>query len=272
MTDPQTNRPDSGPAGAAGGMAAGAGGTAAGAGGTAAGGGGVAAGAPPNVPAQGRSAFSMGATDQGGDPGRDGRSGRPDLGAVLAGAAWGAVLAAAIGMLAVGVMLLVWPSATLTVVALLIGAALLVAGVLRLFDAIAARGESGAMRAADVVIGVLAIIAGLYCLKHHSLTVLVLALVVGVLWIIHGIGDLIVAATAGPVPGRGLKAIGGVVSLAAGLVILFWPSVSLVLLLTILGAWLLFYGLVLAMLAFRLRQVSKGSGSPNRSSDRVATA
>jgi uncharacterized membrane protein HdeD (DUF308 family) len=258
MTDPQTNRPDSGSPGAAGG--------------------GVAAGEPPNVPAQGRATVSAGATDQGGDPGRDGGAGqdggagRPDLGVVLAGAAWGAVLAAAIGMLAVGVMLLVWPSATLTVVALLIGAALLVTGVLRLFDAITARGESGAMRAADVVIGILAIIAGLYCLKHHSLTVLVLALVVGVLWIIHGIGDLVVAATAGPVPGRGLRAIGGVVSLAAGLVILFWPSVSLILLLTILGAWLLFYGLVLAMLAFRLRRVSKGSGSRNRSSDRVAEA
>jgi uncharacterized membrane protein HdeD (DUF308 family) len=252
MTDPQTNHPDSGAAGAAAG--------------------GVAAGAPPNVPAQGRATVTVGATDQGGDPGRDGGSGRPDLGAVLAGAAWGAVLAAAVGMLAVGVLLLVWPSATLTVVALLIGAALLVTGVLRLFDSITARGEGGAMRAADVVIGVLAIIVGLYCLKHHSLTVLILALVVGVLWIIHGIGDLIVAATAGPVPGRGLKAIGGVVSLAAGLVILFWPGVSLTLLLTILGAWLLFYGLVLAVLAFRLRRVSKDSGGRNRSGDRVAPA
>jgi uncharacterized membrane protein HdeD (DUF308 family) len=269
MTDPQTNRPESTPSGTAQG--------------------GVAADAPPNVPAQGRNTVTVGAAEQGSDPGRDtgagrgteaGRAagaGRPDLGAVLAGAAWGAVLAAAIGMLAVGVMLLVWPHATLTVVALLIGAALLVAGVLRLFDAITARGESGAMRAADVVIGVLAIIAGLYCLKHHSLTVLVLAIVVGVLWIIHGIGDLVVAASADGVPGRGLKAIGGVVSLAAGLVILFWPGVSLILLLTILGAWLLFYGLVLAVLAFRLRKVAKDgedgrAGHHDRDRDRVATA
>jgi uncharacterized membrane protein HdeD (DUF308 family) len=54
-----------------------------------------------------------------------------------------------------------------------------------------------------------------------------------------------------------------VFSLAAGLVILFWPGVSLILLLTILGAWLLLYGVVLAVLAFRLRSEAKaGSARP----------
>jgi uncharacterized membrane protein HdeD (DUF308 family) len=180
----------------------------------------------------------------------------------IAGMAWTAALIAAIGMVAVGVLLLAWPTATLTVVAILVGAALIVAGLLRLFDGATARGEGGGMRAADIVIGLLAVVAGLYCLKHHALTVLVLALVVGVIWIINGISYLIVAATSGPVPGRGLKAIGGVVSLAAGLVILFWPGVSLILLLTILGAWLIFYGVMLAVLAFQLRRVARASSAP----------
>jgi uncharacterized membrane protein HdeD (DUF308 family) len=68
-----------------------------------------------------------------------------------------------------------------------------------------------------------------------------------------------VAATSGKVPGRGLRAISGVFSLAAGLVILFWPGISLVLLLTIMGAWLLFYGVMLAVLAFRLRSEAKAA-------------
>jgi uncharacterized membrane protein HdeD (DUF308 family) len=177
--------------------------------------------------------------------------------AAIAGLAWPAALVAAIGMISVGILLLVWPSATLTVVAILIGAALLGTGLLRLFDGITARRESGGMRAADIVIGLLAIVVGLYALKHHSLTVIVLALVVGVIWIIHGIGDLIVAASSGDVPGRGLRVVTGLVSLAAGLVILFWPGISLILLLTVLGAWLLFYGLMLALLAFRLRRDAK---------------
>ncbi len=193
----------------------------------------------------------------------DGAGGGPvGLGPMIARMAWGATLAAAVGMLAAGVLLLVWPKATLTVVAILIGAALLVAGVFRLVDGIMARGESGGMRAADVVIGLLAIIAGLYCLKHHDLTILVVALVVGAFWVIYGIGELVTAATMGKLPGRGLKIVSGVFSLAAGLVILFWPGISLVLLLTVLGAWLLLDGCVLAVLALRLRSQAKTESRP----------
>lgn len=62
-----------------------------------------------------------------------------------------------------------------------------------------------------------------------------------------------------PAPGRGLRALLGVFSIAAGIVMVAWPALSLVLLLTIVGAWLLFYGLSLIFLAFSL---------PNSSSSR----
>jgi len=197
-------------------------------------------------------------------PGSGASGGIGGLGQAVAKMAWTAALAAAIGMLAAGILLLVWPKATLNVVAILIGAALLVAGVFRLVDGVMARGQGGGMRAADVVIGLLAIVAGLYCIKHHALTILVVALVVGAFWIIHGVGDLITAATQGKVPGRGTRIFTGVFSLAAGLVVLFWPGISLVLLLTILGAWLLFYGVVLAFLALRLRSDSKATAARSR--------
>jgi uncharacterized membrane protein HdeD (DUF308 family) len=243
MTDPQANRPDAGVAGA------------------------VAHDYPPgeaSVPQQAaRHENDLGGDGAGGRArGRRGEGGAVPAGlGALATMAWTAALAAAVGMLAAGVLLLVWPKATLTVVAIVIGAALLLAGVLRLADGIMSRGESGGMRAADIVIGVLAIIAGLYCIKHHALTILVLALVVGAFWIIYGVGELVTAATMGKMPGRGLKIVGGVFSLAAGLVILFWPGISLILLLTILGAWLLFYGCVLAVVALRLRSATRPRGT-----------
>jgi uncharacterized membrane protein HdeD (DUF308 family) len=255
MTDPQTNRAEPGRAGA------------------------VAQGHPPGDPPAVPQQAVRPEDGQAGGPDAGG-AGRPradraegtgaaaglgGLGPAIAAMAWTAALAAAIGMLAAGVLLLVWPKATLTVVAILLGAALLVAGVFRLSDGIMSRGQSGGMRAADVVVGLLAIIAGLYCIKHHALTILLVALVVGAFWIIHGVGDLITAATQGQVPGRGLRVITGVFSLAAGLVVLFWPGISLILLLTVLGAWLLFYGVVLAVLALRLRGDSKPratSGAP----------
>lgn len=220
----------------------------------------------PEIPAQGRPAPGESAASDAGprapsagaDPRAQRRAtadrGEARMAAAIAGMAWPAALLAAIGMIGVGVVLLVWPKATLAVVAILIGAALVLTGLFRLFDGITAAGEGGAMRAADIVIGLLAVIAGLYCLKHHSLTILAVTLVVGVIWVIHGIGDLMTAATMGQAPGRGLRVVTGIVGLAAGLVVLFWPSISLILLLTVLAAWLLFYGLMLAVLAFSLRR------------------
>lgn len=212
------------------------------------------------VPAQGRP--SPGESAAGGPDARAQRqaeAGRAEarMAASIANLAWPTALLAAVGMIGLGIVLLVWPKATLSVVAVLIGAALLVAGVFRLFEGITGAGESGGMRAADIVIGLLAVIAGLYCVRHHSLTILAVTLVVGVIWVIHGIGDLVTAATMGHAPGRGLKVLTGIVGLAAGLVVLFWPSISLILLLTVLAAWLLFYGLMLAVLAFSLRRDSK---------------
>ncbi|HEX3489199.1 MAG TPA: DUF308 domain-containing protein [Streptosporangiaceae bacterium] len=211
------------------------------------------------VPAQGRPAPGESGITTDPRAERRAEAGRAQarMGAAIANIAWPVALLAAIVMIGLGVVLLAWPHATLAVVAILIGAALVVAGVFKLFEGITGAGEGAGMRAADIVIGLLAIVAGLYCLKHHALTVLTVVVVVGVLWVIHGISDLITAATMGKVPGRGLKVLTGVVGLAAGLVILFWPSISLILLLTVLAAWLLFYGLMLAFLSFSLARDSR---------------
>ncbi len=166
---------------------------------------------------------------------------------------WLAILTAAVAFFAVGLILLVWPKATLTIVAILIGIALIVTGLLRLFDGFTAGEESGGRRVADVVIGALAVIVGLYCLKHHALSIALVAFIVGVFWVLHGIADLAVSATARGMPGRGLRAIGGLFSLVAGLLVLFWPAITVTLLVVILGIWLIFYAAVLAMLAFQLR-------------------
>jgi uncharacterized membrane protein HdeD (DUF308 family) len=168
--------------------------------------------------------------------------------------AWMIVAAAAVATLAVGVLLLAWPQATLTIVAVLFGAALVISGLYRLFEGFTAHGEHGGTRVAYIVIGLAAAVVGLYCLRHHDVTIFLLAFLVGAYWIIHGVADLAVAATAGPQPGRWLRVVAGLFAIAAGAVLLFWPGISLVVLLTVLGAWLLFYGLLLAVLAFQLRK------------------
>ncbi len=175
---------------------------------------------------------------------------------------WAVVGVGALGLIALGIMLLIWPNVSLTIVAVLIGAALCVAGAVRLYEGFTARGgESGGMRTAYIVIGLLAVIAGVYCLRHHALSLFLLAFVTGVYFILQGVAELGAAASAAS--GRGLRAILGIFSIAAGLVLVIWPSISLVLLFTIMGAWLLFYGVVLGGLALSLRKAAKSATAPS---------
>jgi uncharacterized membrane protein HdeD (DUF308 family) len=183
----------------------------------------------------------------------------------LASQAWLTVLTAAVLTLAVGVLLLAWPRATLTVVAVLLGAGLVISGLYRLVEGFAARDASGGTRAAYVLIGIIAIFVGLYCLRHHDVTIFLIALLVGAFWIVHGVADLASALTSGPVPGRGFRVVAGLFSIAAGAVVLFWPGISLVVMLTVLGAWLIFYAVILGALAFRLRRHTKSPGRARRS-------
>lgn len=172
----------------------------------------------------------------------------------FARSAWPAFMAAALGAIAVGVVLLVWPKATLTVVAVLIGIALIVAGVLRLIDGFTSHDASGGKRVAYVLIGLLAIIVGLYSIRHYNLVIGVLAVIVGLFWVIHGIADVAIGLFGGPFPGRWLTVLAGVLSLFAGLIVLFWPSITVIVLVRVIGIWLLVYGLLMAITAFSLRR------------------
>jgi len=176
------------------------------------------------------------------------------IGPDFARATWPAFMAAGLGAVIVGIVLLVWPKATLTIVAVLIGIGLIVAGLLRLIDGFTAHDASGGKRVAYVLIGLLAVVVGLYCIRHYNLVIGVLAILVGLFWVIHGIADIGIGLFAGPFPGRGLTVLTGVLSLAAGLIVLFWPSITVIVLVRVLGIWLIVYGLLTAITAFSLRR------------------
>jgi uncharacterized membrane protein HdeD (DUF308 family) len=188
--------------------------------------------------------------------------GRPGVGdertmlGAAAGRAWPGALLGGLGMIALGVMLLVWPHVSLVICAILIGAAILVSGVVKLHEGFTASNLSGGMRAGYIAIGLLAVFAGCYLLVHHALSLFVLAFVAGVYFIAHGITEIGVGASA-HVPARAARIVLGVISIAAGIVMVIWPAISLVLLLTVVAAFLFFYGLVLCGLAYGLRKASK---------------
>jgi uncharacterized membrane protein HdeD (DUF308 family) len=62
-------------------------------------------------------------------------------------------------------------------------------------------------------------------------------------------------------PERGRTVTMGLLSVLAGIIVLIWPGLSLVILAVILGVWLLVFGVMETVLAFRIRRVGHTASS-----------
>src|SRR5260370_25209931 len=95
---------------------------------------------------------------------------------------WGWLMAFGIITVVAGFMALVWPSVTLLVVAVLFGVQLIVAGVFRFVAAFASDDLTGGTRVLLALLGVLSLVIGLYAVRHVLLTIVALALLLGIFW------------------------------------------------------------------------------------------
>ena len=180
---------------------------------------------------------------------------RGDAADVLAGVGrhWGWVLFFGIVTLLAGLFALFWPGRTIVVIAVLFGIQLVVAGIFRFIVALAADEESGGARALLALLGVLSFIVGLYALRNVLVTIAALALLLGIFWIVNGAVEVFAALSHRGMQGRGWTIFMGLLSVVAGVVVLVYPAISLATLAIVLGFWLLLYGIMEIVLAFRLR-------------------
>jgi uncharacterized membrane protein HdeD (DUF308 family) len=167
---------------------------------------------------------------------------------------WWLSLASAVASVVLGIMVLTWPDATLFVAAMLFGLWLLVHGAFRIVDAITATAEEGAVRALRGVVGVLFVVAGVISLRRLLVSLLAIATLIGVSWLIAGIAELMAAF--GPRGGGGARfAVGmlGALTILGGLVVLLWPGASLTTILYVTGFWLIVMGFAQVLVALRAR-------------------
>lgn len=166
---------------------------------------------------------------------------------------WAWVLAFGVITLLAGILVLAWPGATLLVIAVLFGVQLIVAGIYRFVAAFATEDASGGARVMLALLGVLSIIIGLWAVRHVLLTLLALVVLLGIFWVVNGAIELFTALSYRGMPERGWTAAMGVLSVLAGIVVLIYPAESLLTLSIVLGIWLLVYGVMEIVAAFRLR-------------------
>jgi uncharacterized membrane protein HdeD (DUF308 family) len=153
-----------------------------------------------------------------------------------------------------GVLVLAWPGPTLVVLAVLFGIELIVWGIYRLIGAITFGDAGGGARTLWAILGVLSLLLGFYALRHIVITLLALGLLLGIFWLVDGIGLIVSAVEHRGMPGRGLSLLSGVLGVIAGLVLLVWPSISLLTLAWLAGLWLLIVGVMQVGVAIQLRR------------------
>jgi uncharacterized membrane protein HdeD (DUF308 family) len=173
------------------------------------------------------------------------------------GESWGWVLAFSILTLILGIMVMAWPHATVKLVALLFGLQLLIGGIFALVRAFTNSGEGS--RVLLAVLGVLGILVGIFVLRHLFQTVVILVVLLGVYWVLHGIIEFFVAVDHRGAPGRGVSIVMGILSFIAGVVVLSWPAPTLLVLVWVLGIWLVVYGLIGIVGAFMVRRAVKAA-------------
>jgi uncharacterized membrane protein HdeD (DUF308 family) len=165
---------------------------------------------------------------------------------------WGWLLFFGILMVAAGVAAVAWPGPTVVVLAILFGIQILVSGIFSFIGAFAAD-ESGGMRVWNVILGLLGIVIGLYAVRHIIVSVVALALLIGIYWVAYGIAQIYAAIANRELPHRGWMGFIGALSVVAGIIVVVWPGPSLVSLALVLGVWLIIYGVMEIALAFQVR-------------------
>jgi uncharacterized membrane protein HdeD (DUF308 family) len=150
-----------------------------------------------------------------------------------------------------GVVLLFWPGKTIAVLAVFLGIYFVIAGIMRLGVGIFSRGIGGGIRTLNIILGVLLVLAGIVALKNVSTAATVLIIFalafIGVGWIIEGIMALV---ESGRAASSGWAIAYGILSIIAGLVVLFLPASSAVFLILFAAIALIVLGIIGIVRAF----------------------
>lgn len=163
-------------------------------------------------------------------------SGVDDEATLLLRRFWWAWLGWALVGLVLGLILLFWPKATALVLSVIVGMALVILGVGDAVYGVAARGASNA--ALFILRGVVKVGIGVAVLAWPAETVLVFAVLFGLLLIIVGAIELYLTISMPDVDNRVLWFVISALTIAAGVTLRVWPEPSLKLIAAFVGVYL----------------------------------
>ena len=174
-------------------------------------------------------------------------------------AAWLRILEIILGIIVIviGGYVLAFPGVAILTLVFVLGIGLFVLGITRIFGAFAA-GVSGGIRVLSLIIGILAIILGIYVVAYPGVGAATLAFFLGFGLLLIGIESLAVGGTHGQGAGQGASVALGVIAIILGFVVLFWPGLALGTIALLLAVGLIILGLEAIVSGVLGRWVGRG--------------
>src|SRR5882762_3117688 len=166
---------------------------------------------------------------------------------------WWVMFLYGLAALAVGILMIVYPDKTLTVISVAFGIFLLFAGVMDLTRAILVGTSESGERVLAALLGVLALIAGTIVIRRPGESLFALVLALGIYLLVRG-SILLVVAT-GRRENRGLNIFAAVLDLLGGIIVIADPGIGVVALAVIVAITLVFRGTLLVAESFALRKI-----------------
>jgi uncharacterized membrane protein HdeD (DUF308 family) len=146
-----------------------------------------------------------------------------------------------------GLLALLWPGVTVVVLALLVGAYIVVEGVATIITGFR-RARDAAQRTAYLLAGLIGVVAGVVALVWPGITALVLALLFGAWAVITGMMDIWAATR---IRGQWLMVAVGVLSVVAGVFVMARPMLGVLAVAVVVGAFALVTGVLMLVEAWR---------------------
>ena len=164
---------------------------------------------------------------------------------------WWLFLVTGVVSLLIGAALIWFREETLTFVGILIGLWILFFGIIRFLLALFEGESEGRLLLA--VVGVLGIALGIIVMKNPTETIGIIAVIVGLFWIVFGLVEVFQGVTNSDLPGRWWTVLGGAVAAGAGVLLVFWTEPTVMVLALIAGIFLIIEGVLEIIAAFQVK-------------------
>lgn len=170
---------------------------------------------------------------------------------------WWLFVVLGVASLAAGIAMIAWPGLTLLALGLLAGAYLIVTALMEVIDAVTGDATS---RALSAIIGVIALIAGVICIRRPGESLLAIVIVLGVYLIAEGVIRIMLAFTAA---GRRWWSVAlGALDVIVGVLIMAWPGIGLVTLAVFFAVTMIVRGIFAIVAGFKLRGMRDVEAAP----------